>query len=362
MAPNGLTFLAIPVKEIPQLTGKGAIYEDQVYTHEDIKSIVSYGLDWGVRVIPEMEAPAHSYSMGLAFPEIATCIDQDKWDQFAAEPPSGQIDPTNPKSIRIVNNLIDEISGLFPDRYIHLSGDEVNTNCWNTTKSIQSYLQANNHTVETLLPSFSTKMHRRAKKNKKSIIIWEEAVLNHGIKLPKDALVQVWLGAEDTKKMIDLGYRVIASSYQYWYLDCGQGAWLGDDPSGSSWCDPYKHWQMIYTYDLLANLTTQQQQKMVVGGEVAIWSEQVDEQNLDTYSWPRTSAAAEVLWSGNRDKAGNIVSTKNVLPWLNNFRFWMVSKGIRAEPLQPLWCVVNPGWCDIPTSLAKMRKPYVPKK
>lgn len=334
----------------PLLSKVGAIFPNQVYTYTDISNLVNFALDHGVRVIPELEAPAHSYAIGLAYPEIKTCMDDDNWDQTAAEPPSGQIDPTNPKSIQIVNDILDEFVSLFPDKFIHLSGDEVNLRCWNNTKSIRDYVEAKGVTLDLLLTDFATKMHRRAEKHKKSIMVWQEILLNHNIPLPEDTLVQVWLGAEDTKRIVDRGHRVVASSYQYWYLDCGKGSWIGDSSKGSSWCDPYKHWQMIYSYDLLANLT-QSQETMVAGGEVAIWSEQTDEINLDRVAWPRSAAAAEVLWSGNREPDGKVRGTKDVLPRFNNFRFYLVQNGINAEPNQPLWCVVNPGRCDTPRSL-----------
>ncbi|KAI0220823.1 Glucosamine-6-phosphate isomerase (Glucosamine-6-phosphate deaminase) (GNPDA) (GlcN6P deaminase) [Massospora cicadina] len=343
----------------PILSEKGAIDPRQIYTFKDIKDVVNYALDHGVRVIPELEAPAHSYAIGLAYPEIMTCMDGDNWNTLAAEPPSGQIDPTNPKSIAIVNDIIDEFADIFRDKYIHLSGDEVNFECWNTT-SIRNYLKDKNMTLEAIFTEFASKMHQRASLKHKSIMVWQEILLNHNVTLPKDALVQVWLGAEDTKKVIERGHRVVASSYQYWYLDCGKGAWIGDSPQGSSWCDPFKHWQIIYTYDLLANLT-QSQQSMVAGGEVAIWSEQVDEFNLDAVAWPRTAAAAEVLWSGNRGADGKVIHTKSVLPRFNNFRFYLVHNKIRAEPNQPLWCVVHPGRCDTPSALANLRDPYLPK-
>ncbi|KXN74559.1 glycoside hydrolase family 20 protein, partial [Conidiobolus coronatus NRRL 28638] len=312
-----------------------------------------------VRIIPEVEAPAHSYPIGKAFPEIGTTLDFDEWDVMAAEPPSGQIDPTNPKSNQIIADLIDEFSLLFPDSYIHLSGDEVNEKSWESSPKIRNYLKANHTTINKLFVDFNLSMQAKAKKNGKSVIVWQEALLKHNVELPSDSLVQVWLGAGDTKKIIEKGHDVLASSYQYWYLDCGHGEWMGDATNSSSWCDPYKSWQIIYSYDLTAGLTPTQARR-VKGGEVAAWAEQIDEYVIDKYLWPRSSAASEVLWTGNKDN-GKVRSTKHVLPRLNDWRFRMLKRGILAEPLQPLWCVKNPYRCDTTKNQPELRAPYKPE-
>ncbi|KAJ1963069.1 Glucosamine-6-phosphate isomerase (Glucosamine-6-phosphate deaminase) (GNPDA) (GlcN6P deaminase), partial [Dispira parvispora] len=88
---------------------------------------------------------------------------------------------------------------------------------------------------------------------------------------------------------------------------------------------------------------------LVVGGDVCLWAEQVDPMNLDQTLWPRAAAAAEVLWSG-KDKNGEMRSVKDALVRIQDQRFRMVSRGIDATPLQPLWCARNPGGCDLPPS------------
>lgn len=83
----------------------------------------------------------------------------------------------------------------------------------------------------------------------------------------------------------------------------------------------------------------------MLGGEVALWSEQADSTVLDSRLWPRASALAESLWSGNRDERG-VKRCGEAVDRLNLWRYRMVKRGIGAEPIQPLWCLKNPGMCN----------------
>ncbi|GBC10720.1 hypothetical protein RclHR1_09850009 [Rhizophagus clarus] len=344
-----------PVKSevYPELSEKGAYDpETMIYTKEDIKTIVEFAHQRGIRVIPEFDMPGHTFAISYSMPEIITCPDvQPNWNDFSASPPSGQMNPVLPATYEFLSNLIPEMTSWFPDEFYHTGGDEVVMNCWKATDSVTAYLKEHpNDTYESLLKMFINRLHSLVRENDKIPITWQEMIVDHKLPLPKDVIVQVWTTEDNIKKVTELGYRVIAGSADYWYLDCGHGGWVGDNPDGNSWCDPFKHWQRIYSYNPTKGLT-EEEAKRVIGGETLLWSEQADPTNFETRLWPRASSAAEILWSGNYDENGNLRTTKEALSRLNDWRFRMVARGIRAEPLQPLWCVKNPGKCDLPPAL-----------
>ena len=84
---------------------------------------------------------------------------------------------------------------------------------------------------------------------------------------------------------------------------------------------------------------------------MALWSEQADPSVIDARIWPRTSALAETLWSGNRNETGK-KRYAEATNRLNKWRYRMVRRGIGAEPIQPLWCIRNPGMCNTVQSAA----------
>ncbi|KAJ1876542.1 Glucosamine-6-phosphate isomerase (Glucosamine-6-phosphate deaminase) (GNPDA) (GlcN6P deaminase), partial [Coemansia sp. RSA 486] len=179
---------------------------------------------------------------------------------------------------------------------------------------------------------------------------YEDPVINYNFTAKNTTILQAWVGEESVSKIVDKGYRAIASPWNRYYLDCGNGSWLSNF-EGNSWCDPYKGWQQIYSYNPLTNITDPEKQKLVLGGEVALFSAQSDETTVDRYLWPRTAAFAEIMWSGNIDPVTNTTrEPSKVAPRLTDQRFRMVARGIMAGPLQPLWCIRHPEACLHPSA------------
>jgi hexosaminidase len=123
-------------------------------------------------------------------------------------------------------------------------------------------------------------------------------------------------------------------------LDFDNGASFQKYYPFNDYCSPVKNWRLVYSYDPLAGVPANQT-SLVIGGEVHIWSEQTDPVNLDDMVWPRASAAGEVLWSGRQDASGQNRSQIEASPRLAEFRERMVLRGVRAGPVQMVFCTQN---------------------
>ncbi|KAK7243657.1 hypothetical protein RIF29_38465 [Crotalaria pallida] len=349
----------------PCLADKGAYGPDMVYSIEDVKKVVEFGLDHGVRALPEIDSPGHTGSWALAYPEIVTCANmfwESEWPvMLAAEPGTGHLNPLNPKTYQVLKNVIRDVTTLFPEPFYHSGADEVIPGCWQTDPTIQKYL-SNGGTLSQLLETFVNETLPYILSLNRTVVYWEDVLLSGTVHVPSTILpkehviLQTWNnGHNNTKRIVSSGYRAIVSSADFYYLDCGHGDFVGnnsvydnqtssDSNNGGSWCGPFKTWQTIYNYDIAYGLSDEEA-KLVLGGEVALWSEQADATVVDARLWPRTSAMAETLWSGNRNERG-VKRYAEATDRLNEWRSRMVSRGIGAEPIQPLWCVRNPGMCN----------------
>ncbi|GAB2300190.1 Beta-hexosaminidase 2 [Dionaea muscipula] len=351
----------------PTLAGKGSYGPAMRYSVDDVRRIVSFGMDHGVRVMPEFDSPGHAGSWAAGHPEIVTCADMFWWptgvdwaDRLASEPGAGQLNPLNPKTYQVIKNVIRDAASLFPEKFYHGGADEVVPGCWRTDPAIQSFLSEGGN-LSQLLEKFINSTLPFIVSLNRTAVYWEDVLLDDNVRVspsflpPGNTILQTWNGGpENTKRIVSAGYRAIVSSSDYYYLDCGHGGFVGNDSeydqlqqgngNGGSWCAPFKTWQTIYDYDITDGLS-EEEEELVLGGEVALWSEQSDPTVLDGRIWPRAAAMAESLWSGNRDEEGRkryAEATDRLLEW----RHRMVERGVKAEPIQPLWCVRNPGMCN----------------
>ena len=139
-------------------------------------------------------------------------------------------------------------------------------------------------------------------------------------------------------------------------MDCGRGQWVTFTPGPSyesaspfaDYCDPGKNWERIYSYQPSSGLTSEQLNNLL-GSEVAIWGETIDEVTLDSLAWPRSSVLGEVLWSGELSASGSNGNRNQntAAPRINELRERLVARGINAALLQMPFCTEG-GNCEQP--------------
>ncbi|CAG8567793.1 3524_t:CDS:2 [Ambispora gerdemannii] len=364
------------VKAYPSMT-KDAYSKREIYTPKDVQLVIKFAHKRGVRVIPEFDMPGHARAGYLQIdPSIVSCANSwwsnDDWPHHSAvEPPPGQLDIINPKTYEVIKNLFAEISAAFPEKIYHAGFDELQRYCyaysnltvnWFKENPSNTYNDLAQYFLDRAYPIFTNENY-----GGKRVMMWEDVYLSEDFaakKVPKEVILQTWNnGVNNTKKLTSNGYDVVVTSADWFYLDCGNGGWVGNDNrydqnidngkitfnfaggNSGSWCNGYKTWQRIYDYDIDFKLTADEK-KHVLGGEVALWSEQSDPTVLDPKVWPRAAALAELLWSGNKNEKGE-KRYREMQQRINDYRERLVSRGVGAAPLQPKFCYKNPHACDL---------------
>jgi hexosaminidase len=366
----------VQMQTYPMMT-KDAYSAREQYAQSDIKNVIAYAQARGVRVIPEVDMPGHASSgWKQVDPSIVACANSwwsnDNWPlHTAVEPNPGQLEILSPKTYQVVQNVYDELSGIFTDNFFHVGADELQTGCYNLSTLTTEWFAANasrtyddllQYWVDHAVPIFQKPANRK-------LIMWEDIYLStpHANSVPKDIILQTWNGGlTNIQALTSAGYDVIVSSSDWFYLDCGFGGWVSNDPrydvmsnpdaasglanfnyggNGGSWCAPYKTWQRIYDYDFTTNLTSTEAAH-IIGATAPLWSEQVDDTVISGKMWPRAAALAELVWSGNRNPDGT-KRTTDMTQRIFNFREYLVANGVMATPLVPKYCLQHPHACDL---------------
>ena len=264
----------IESKRYPKLQelGSGGLY----YTQEQVRDVIAYAADRGVRVIPEFDMPGHTSAWMVGYPELASAPGpyeiQIQWGIF-----DPTMDPTREETYQFLDGFIGEMAALFPDEYFHIGGDENNGKQWQANPQIQEFMRAHGyHTTAELQTYFNQRVLQIVQKYGKKIVGWDEILTPD---LPKDAVVQSWHGYTSLDHAASEGYGAIWSTD--YYLDhMGPAAYY-------------------YLSDPLPadSKLTAEQASHIVGGEVCAWGEFLSPENIDSRIWPRTAAAAERFWS-----------------------------------------------------------------
>ncbi|ORZ25155.1 glycoside hydrolase superfamily [Absidia repens] len=333
-------------KAYPELSKKGAYSPKHVYSAEDLAEIVQFAKERGVRVIPEIEAPGHSTSWGYGIPEIVSCRDKVPYFGYTVQPPSGQLNIASNKTKEVVHAIVDEFVDIFPDSFFHASGDEVVYDCWSNDTEIAKYLKDNDMTVQELFSDFVLEMQDYIRSKNRTVIAWQESVLEYNLTLPKNTVIQTWDGSDGVKGATEKGYRTIVSSNNYWYLDVGFGKPRSNpypDVAGAG----FNHWNRMYSYDMRANLTSSEIE-LIIGGEAAVFGELIDHTNFESRIWPRASTVAHVLWSGYENPEGEKLTSEDAILRLFPWRERMLLRGTMASPLNQGFCTRNPLDCFQP--------------
>ncbi|KAI0816052.1 N-acetylhexosaminidase [Trametes gibbosa] len=342
----------LEVDAFPQLSAKGAYSPEEVYSRDDVRHIIQYANERGIDVVMELDSPGHTTAISAAFPEHIACPAKSPWSKYASEPPAGQLRIASSSTLEFARTMFSAIADTLPGTMMSSGGDEVNLLCWEEDEQTMSDLVTRNITIEDALNEFVQTVQDVIIQHGKTPFIKSDMVLTHNAPVVNNTVVVVWQTSEDAASVAERGLHLIHQPSNYFYLDCGAGEWLGNDVLGNSWCDPFKTWQRAYSFDPYANLTTEQY-SLVLGGQMPLWSEQSSPENLDPIIWPRLAAGAEVFWTGTALPDGssrisaNTTSTAQALARLNELRYRLVDRGVNAIALQPKWCALRPGECDL---------------
>ena len=262
-------------KKFPLLQKDGS--DGLYYTQDQIRDVIEYARDRGIRVVPEFDMPCHTTSWFVGYPELASGKGQYQIARRYGVLDAA-MDPTKDSTYKFLNTFIGEMADLFPDPYFHIGGDECNGKEWNANPQIQAFMHKHGISNNAALQAyFTAKVQKIVAAHHKIMEGWDEVLQPE---TPKDVVIQSWRGLASLAQAARQGNRGMLSTPYYLNLDHPTSYYYLADPLG----------------DQAASLNAEQKAR-ILGGEACMWSEYVDPETINSQIWPYLTAIAERFWS-----------------------------------------------------------------
>lgn len=288
----------VEIKAYPDLITKGTFYKDfpelsdKFYTQDDLKEVVNFAAKHNIEVIPEIDLPGHAIGILAAYPELACTSANKHFEVYPEEMPiADRISQVNmlclgnPKVYEFAETVVKELVEIFPSKKIHLGGDEVPTNIWETCRKCQkTYKELGLNEWGELQDYFTEQMSAVAKKYNKTMLGWDEINERHAA--TTEDVVMVWrnYGYPQAIEALERDVPIIMAPQHPCYFDWGY--------AGNSIRKVYEWHPISDEMDAL------DKNNLVLGGQACLWTERVPTQDrLEYMLYPRLTALAEVLWS-----------------------------------------------------------------
>jgi len=275
------------------------------YTQEDVKEIVAYANERNVTIVPEIDVPGHCMAVLAAYPELSTKRGLKRYvnpgTNFAEWFPNGTfkmkventLNPSDEKVYEFLDKVFTEMAPLFPNKYIHMGGDECYHGYWEEDAGCQAFMKKNNlKDVHELQSYFVKRVEKIINKKGKIMIGWDE-ILEGG--LAPNASVMSWRGMKGGIEAAKQKHDVVMSPSTFAYLDYMQG-----DPTVEKPIYASLSLKKAYSFEPVPDSTDV---KYILGGQGNLWTEQVQNYRHALYmTYPRAFAIAETTWSPKEKK------------------------------------------------------------
>ena len=356
---QGFRFESLAYPELARLGGEG-----DYFTQAELRGLVEVAANLGIRIVPEIDVPGHCTSWLAAHPEWgAGKVGVAPSTKFGVH--EACLDVSDPAVGAALETLLAEIAEVFPDRYLHIGGDEVNPVWWRA-RGIEDPAQTQ--------ATFNADLARRLQTVDRVLVGWDEVLHDD---LPEGAIIQCWRGGQSRDRALAAGFDCVFSAPYYLDLFYPADVHYRFDPGATSAQlaeaengmrrDPrlaHVGAGLDWATDFAGRaepVASADQPGEILGGEACLWTELVSEPILDVRLWSRLPAVAERLWSapsGKMQKTGQVDST-------DMYRRLMATQAILVQvtdvDLQPAWHLLGLGEDDV-RALAPLFEALEPAK
>ena len=282
----------------PQL-GSGAETYAGHYSRDDVRRAIAHAAALNIDIVPEIDMPGHCTAVMHALPYLRDPSEPEDSYRSIQGYPNNALNPAMAETYVFVETVLAEVAALFPSDYIHVGADEVDGRSWLASPLAQALMAEEGMAgTEELQAHFERKTKAIVTALGKKLAGWDEVADGGGIDT-EDTLLVAWRKPEVTARIAGLGYDVVCSPGQKYYMDMAQGS--GWQEPGASWAG-VSTVQHCYEFEADSGLTGDLTGRLK-GVQAGIWSEHLlTRAQFNHMVFPRLGAVAEAGWSRRENK------------------------------------------------------------
>jgi hexosaminidase len=283
------------------------------YTQQEIKDVVAYAAKRYITVIPEIEMPGHSSAAIASYPWLSCFPEQPTVMKKSPTSTAGykrvkKVQETwgvhedvycagNDSTFIFLQDVLDEVTALFPSPYIHIGGDESPKTNWKKCAKCQARIKQENLADEHALQSyFIQRMEKYLNRKGKTIIGWDE-ILEGG--LAPNAVVMSWRGEKGGIEAARQRHEVILTPNSHLYFDQYQDK-SSEEPLAIGGYNPLSK---VYAYNPVPKELKPDEIQYIKGVQANLWTEYIKTpQHVEYMVLPRIAALSEMAWSQSEQK------------------------------------------------------------
>lgn len=261
-----------------RITAEGDTLYGGYYTQEQMRHIVDYAGRRGITVVPEIESPGHA--------RILTRVLGLGCGGNEAE----QICTGNDSALAVMKNIFAEIFDIFPSKYVHVGGDEVDKSGWRSCPDcLARVAELDLENTDALQAWFTRELELYFRNNGRTLVGWDEIAYDG---IGAETAIHWWRGfnRDVVDKATADGKRVVASPTDCLYFD--YPAWdsyigkiLALDPAGMG--------------------LKESQRRLINGLQANVWTEMIPTVRRMHYQvFPRFFALSESAWNKPANRMG----------------------------------------------------------
>ena len=283
----------LPFSTYPAMRGPKNKVQSGYYTQDEIREIVVYAKARSIEILPEIDMPGHAKAAIVSYPKLLQDTKDKGHYRSVQKVSNNTINPGMESSYIFLENVISEVSGLFPFAYIHLGGDEVPKGAWKKSPAVHKLMKKEGlKNAKEVQNYFFARLDNILAKKKRKMVAWEE-VMQGKTRLRQSDMIMAWKSQKAGIKIAKQRRNVIMAPVQYLYFD--QQYIRSKKEPGHTWSTPVST-QKTYAFK-------PGNSSYIRGVQACLWSETLlNEKIADYLAWPRILALSEVAWTGQKKR------------------------------------------------------------